>query len=214
MIIRNYTLFDKFCLQCDQGLQVLRGVVKTTGRRNPADAIAEQTLDPKQRRHAAALMRVNHVGEICAQALYQGQALTAYSGTVRNEIQHAAQEENDHLDWCAQRLHELNSRPSYLNPLWYMGSFAMGTLSGLLGDAYSLGFIVETEHQVEMHLASHLQKLPESDAKSRAIVAQMQLDEAKHGATAKANGAVALPIWIKTIMRFQAKLMTTTAYWF
>ena len=213
MAIKNFSFLDKFCLQFDQGLRVLNGLVTITGRTNPANAVAEQKLDAGQRQHAAALMRVNHVGEICAQALYQGQTLTASSQRIRQEMQHAAQEEKDHLDWCAQRLRELDSRPSYLNPLWYVGSFAMGMVAGLLGDSYSLGFIVETEHQVEVHLAAHLQKLPENDAKSRAIVTQMRHDEVKHGATAKANGAATLPIWVKTLMRFKAMIMTTIAYW-
>lgn len=193
---------------------MLSGDVKTTGRCNPANAVSEQLLDAEQRRHAAALMRVNHVGEVCAQALYQGQALTARSKVVKSTIEQAAEEENDHLDWCTQRLHELDSHRSYLNPLWYVSSFVIGIVAGLLGDAYSLGFMVETERQVEVHLDSHLQKLPAHDTKSRAIIAQMQLDEVQHGASATTKGAVVLPRWVRTIMRCKAKIMTTIAYWF
>ena len=210
---RHYSFFDKLCLQFDQSLKVLSGEVIPTGRVNPATVVEEGDLDAQQAEQAAALMRVNHVGEVCAQALYQGQALTARNETVRIEMQQAAQEENDHLLWCAQRLTELHSRPSYLNPLWYTGSFMLGAVAGLAGDRWSLGFVVETERQVEAHLASHLQQLPEPDYKSRAIVAQMKIDEAKHAATAQANGAKNLPQWVRVLMRTKAKIMTITAYW-
>ena len=210
---RHYSFFDKLCLQFDQSLKVLSGEVMPTGRANPATTVEEGDLDAQQAERAAALMRVNHVGEVCAQALYQGQALTARSETVRIEMRQAAQEENDHLLWCAQRLTELHSRPSYLNPVWYTGSFVLGAVAGLAGDRWSLGFVVETERQVEAHLASHLHQLPKPDYKSRAIVAQMKIDEAKHAATAQANGAKNLPEWIKVLMRVKAKIMTTTAYW-
>jgi len=213
MMTRHYSFLDKLCLQFDQGLKVLTNNVKTTARNNPADRINAVELNEKQQSHAAALMRVNHVGEVCAQALYQGQALTARDAAIRMEMQQAAMEENDHLAWCTQRLTELYSRTSYLNPLWYSGSFAIGAIAGLFGDRWSLGFVVETETQVEAHLVSHLEKLPQDDAKSRAIVAQMKLDEAKHAEMAKNQGAVAIPTWIKATMRFKAKLMTTISYW-
>jgi ubiquinone biosynthesis monooxygenase Coq7 len=211
--MRHYTFLDKLCLQFDQGLRTLSGIIETTPRTNPAAKIAEPELTDKEQQHAAALMRVNHVGEICAQALYQGQALTARSDAVKQNMQHAASEENDHLAWCATRVQELNSHVSYLNPLWYVGSFAMGAIAGIAGDKWSLGFVVETERQVEAHLAEHLEKLPEHDIKSRAIVAQMKIDEAQHAVMAQEQGAAELPEWIKTIMRCNAKVMTTTAYW-
>ncbi len=210
---RNYTLIDKLCLQFDQGLQVITGQTKPVTRENPATCITNAELGQKQRDLSAALMRINHVGEVCAQALYQGQALTARDTHMKQAMQQAAEEENDHLAWCSERLTELQSRPSYLNSLWYVGSFLIGSVAGLVGDRWSLGFVVETERQVEAHLASHLQELPPEDLKSRAIVTQMKIDEAKHAKIASESGAVELPSWIKTLMRFKAKVMTTTAYW-
>ena len=213
MAARQYTFFDKLCLQFDQALKVLTGETQTATRENPAAAVAEPVLDAAQRQHAAALMRVNHVGEICAQALYQGQALTARHDKIKIEMQQAALEENDHLVWCAQRLMELNSRPSYLNPCWYTGAFMIGAIAGWLGDRWSLGFVVETEMQVEAHLAHHLEKLPLHDVKSRMIITQMKLDEAAHAAMARSAGAITLPSSIKRLMHVQAKIMTTLAYW-
>ena len=158
-------------------------------------------------------MRVNHTGEICAQALYHGQALTARLAHIQQELRHAAEEESDHLAWCRTRLAELNSRPSYIDPVWYVASYFMGAAAGLISDKISLGFLAETEQQVEQHLTSHLEALPLHDQKSRAIVIQMRADEIAHGQMARTHGAAELPIWTKTIMRYQAKLMTTTAYW-
>lgn len=211
--MRNYTLFDKLCIQADQALKVIGGQTQSTERPNPAANIETTELSPQQAKASAALMRINHVGEVCAQALYQGQAFTAKTERVRQEMQRAAAEENDHLEWCQQRLNELESRPSYLNPLWYVGAFSIGAVAGFLGDKWSLGFVVETERQVEEHLVGHLNKLPETDTKSQAIVAQMKIDEAQHAADAEQLGARKLPGWIKSTMRFQAKVMTTTAYW-
>lgn len=211
---RNYSLIDKLCLQFDQALQVITGQTKSVTRENPATSIADTELEQPQRKVSAALMRVNHVGEVCAQALYQGQALTASNSHMQQAMQQAAEEENDHLAWCQERLTELQSRPSYLNPLWYTGSFLIGSIAGLVGDRWSLGFVVETERQVEAHLDSHLKALPAEDLKSRAIVAQMKIDEAKHAKTAAAHGAIDLPSCIKILMRFKSKVMTTTAYWF
>lgn len=213
MAQRNYTLIDRLCLQVDQALRVVTGQISPVTRENPAAIVEEHELDKEQQNLSAALMRVNHVGEVCAQALYQGQAFTAKSQAIKLAMQEVATEENDHLAWCSERLTELKSRPSYLNSFWYAGSFFMGACAGLVGDRWSLGFVVETERQVEAHLASHLQDLPPQDFKSRAIVAQMKIDEAKHAQTAASSGAVELPYWIKALMRLKAKVMTTTAYW-
>jgi ubiquinone biosynthesis monooxygenase Coq7 len=181
----------------------------------PADAVpgaAPAGLSAADRRHAAGLMRVNHVGEVCAQALYQAQALTGRNAQTRAQMRRAAREEIDHLAWTEQRLAELGDRASLLNPLWYGGAFAIGLAAGRLGDATSLGFVVETERQVEQHLASHLEKLPVADAASRAIVAQMQADEAAHALAAQRAGGIELPAPVRGAMRLAAKVMTTTAY--
>jgi ubiquinone biosynthesis monooxygenase Coq7 len=170
-------------------------------------------LDPGRRRHAAALMRVNHAGEIAAQGLYQGQALTARTPGTREALRQAAAEEGDHLAWCRDRLDELGSRPSLLDPFWYAGSVAIGALAGLAGDRVSLGFMAETERQVEGHLAAHLERLPADDARSRAIVEQMQADEISHGRAAVAAGAASLPEPVPRLMRLTARFMTGTAYW-
>jgi len=183
----------------------------------PMPNAAMVALTDTEKRHAAGLMRVNHVGEVCAQALYSAQALTATTDVQRLQFEHAAREETDHLAWTAERLAQLDSRPSLLNPLWYAGAFGLGLFAGKFGDQTSLGFVVATEAQVEAHLASHLQNnssgLPTSDVLSRAIVAQMQLDEAKHGLAAKAAGANELPNVVQTLMAKAARVMTLTAYW-
>jgi len=179
----------------------------TPGRPDP------NLLDPGARRHAAALMRVNHAGEIAAQGLYQGQALTAQSPATRATLEKAALEEGDHIAWCRERLDELGSRPSLLNPLWYAGSVAIGALAGLAGDRVSLGFMAETERQVEGHLADHLDRLPPDDERSRTIVQQMQADEVGHGQSAVAAGGADLPQPIPALMRMTARLMTGTSYW-
>ena len=170
-------------------------------------------LSPDERRRAAALMRVNHAGEIAAQALYHGQAMAARSEATRALLLDAAREESDHLAWCESRLRELDSRPSLLNPLWYAGSFFIGALAALAGDRASLGFVVETERQVEGHLDEHLGRLPPGDLRSRAIVQQMRTDEAAHGANARAAGGMDLPGPIRALMRQSAKVMTGAAYW-
>jgi ubiquinone biosynthesis monooxygenase Coq7 len=170
-------------------------------------------LSKAEKQQSAALMRVNHVGEVCAQALYTAQALTTPSPTLRAQFARAAAEETDHLAWTAQRLRELNARPSLLNPLWYAGAFGIGLLAGRLGNAVSLGFVVETEKQVEAHLASHLQLLPAGDSASRAIVAQMAADEAQHAIAAQQAGAAELSAPLKEAMRLAAKVMTTTAHY-
>jgi ubiquinone biosynthesis monooxygenase Coq7 len=213
MIKKPYSFLDQICLQVDHALRVVHGIYPTTTQRDPTATIPEPTLSTEQKKHAAALMRVNHVGEICAQALYQGQAFTSRNEQIKQDMQHAAHQELEHLVWCSQRLKELYSHESYLNPLWYVGAFSLGALAGVLNDAWSLGFVVETERQVEKHLADHLEALPKDDLKSRAIVAQMKIDEAAHADAALAAGGKILPHWVQTIMRFQAKIMTTTAYW-
>lgn len=180
-------------------------------RSSPADALKDDPIagKPQLQNNAAALMRVNHVGEVCAQALYQGQALTSRSAEVRAKMQHAADEEIDHLNWCYQRLEELDSHTSYLNPFWYFGSFALGVGAGLAGDKWSLGFLAETERQVVQHLESHLERLPDEDTVSRAVVEQMAIDEAQHAEMAVENGAAELPQPVKDLMRVTARLMTT-----
>jgi ubiquinone biosynthesis monooxygenase Coq7 len=170
-------------------------------------------MSEADRRESAALMRVNHSGEVAAQALYHGQALVSRSAATRNMLLHAAREEADHLAWCETRLKELDSRPSLLNPLWYCGSFAIGALAAAAGDRTSLGFVVETERQVEGHLDEHLARLPSGDARSRAILNVMRTDEIGHGATAKAAGASELPAPVRVLMRHAARVMTTAAYW-
>jgi len=179
----------------------------------PVVAADETHLGAHEQRHAAALMRVNHVGEVCAQALYTAQALTTPDAALRAHFERAAAEETDHLAWTAERLKELNARPSLLNPIWYAGAFGLGLLAGRLGDRVSLGFVVETERQVEAHLQSHLDRLPVGDHASRAIVAQMKDDEAGHAAQAMQAGGVELPMPAKALMRAAAKVMTTTAHY-
>lgn len=212
--LRRYTPFDRALMELDQGLRTLFGQPETTERGNPAQGVAEQELSEQEKKHAAGLMRVNHSGEVCAQALYQGQALTARKSKVREQMQRAAQEENDHLDWCEKRLKELDSHTSLLNPLWYGGSLAIGAIAGVAGDKWSLGFVVETERQVEKHLDGHLETLPNTDARSRAIVEQMKEDEIQHADTALHAGGAPLPAPIKRIMSLTSKVMTKTAYRF
>ena len=181
-------------------------------RPNPADAHAEAALDESARRHAAGLMRINHTGEVCAQALYSGQAAVARDGAVRAQLHEAAQEETDHLAWCAARLDDLHSRPSLLNPIWYAGSYAIGVAAGLRGDGWNLGFVVETERQVEAHLAEHLQTLPAADARSRAVLEVMKADEARHAEHALESGARTLPAPIPLAMAAVSRLMKAAAY--
>ncbi|HEY5799549.1 MAG TPA: 2-polyprenyl-3-methyl-6-methoxy-1,4-benzoquinone monooxygenase [Burkholderiaceae bacterium] len=203
---------DQLITGLDQTLRVLAGVASAS-RPSPAAHVADVQLSDTERKHAAGLMRVNHVGEVCAQGLYNAQAQFAKTQTMRTQCQHAAREEEDHLAWTAERLQELNSRPSLLNPLWYGGAYALGTVAAHLGDRRSLGFIVETERQVEAHLASHLQRLPVQDVKSRAIVEQMRQDEVAHGASAAALGGDNPPKPVQQVMTAMAKLMTSTAYY-
>ena len=204
---------DELIIGFDRALRTLAGTASSQ-RPNPAANLPEETLTPEERRHAGGLMRVNHTGEVCAQALYQAQALTARDPQVRRRFALAAREEEEHLAWTQGRLAELGDRTSYANPLWYAGSFAVGLIAGIGGDRANLGFVVETERQVEEHLTDHMDRLPQADARSRAIVAAMRDDEARHGATARDAGASELPLPIRALMRATAKLMTLTAYRF
>lgn len=209
----NISLLEKALFEFDTALRTLIPPVnRSTKRQSPAKSIEEPPLSSAEQRHIAGLMRVNHTGEVCAQALYQGQALTAQLAEVRAQMAEAAEEEVDHLAWCEQRLNELKSHPSVLNPLWYSGSLMIGAIAGLTGDRWSLGFVAETEQQVSAHLQSHLDKLPEQDNKTRSILEQMHDDETHHAELAKNAGAAELPVPIKKLMAFVSKLMTTTAY--
>jgi ubiquinone biosynthesis monooxygenase Coq7 len=195
----------------DQTLRAINSVA-TASRPNPSVGVAESGLSDQEKTHSVGLMRVNHVGEVCAQALYAAQSAFAKTPLTREQFKQAGQEEIDHLAWTADRLNELGSRTSLLNPLWYAGSFALGALAAKLGDPISLGFVVETERQVEAHLNQHLDQLPENDLRSRAIVTQMRDDEAAHAQAAAGLGAAELPPPVKQLMRAMAKVMTTTAY--
>lgn len=207
------SLTDRWLASADNALRTLAGAVHAA-RPNPAAPMRADAapLSDDDRREAAALMRVNHVGEVCAQALYQAQALTARTAELRQQMQQAAREEIDHLAWTRQRLDELGDRPSLLNPLWYAGAFGIGLLAGRLGDATSLGFVIETERQVEQHLAGHLDRLPAADTRSRAIVDAMKADEARHAEDARGAGGVELPLPVAWLMRGAAKVMTTVAH--
>ena len=209
--LRQLTPLDRLIDAAQNALGTVAGSPRAE-RANPGEAHAEIVLDEAGRRHAAGLMRINHVGEVCAQALYVGQAAVARDAATRGHLLAAAQEETDHLAWCADRLRELDSRPSLLNPVWYAGSFAIGALAGLRGDGWNLGFVVETERQVEAHLDEHLASLPPEDARSRAILQVMKDDEARHADNAQAAGARALPLPVKAAMRAASKLMKTVAY--
>jgi ubiquinone biosynthesis monooxygenase Coq7 len=203
---------DRFIIEFDTALRSVAGGAHSQ-RPTPGTELASKTvLDAQERKHAAGLMRVNHVGEVCAQALYQSQKLLARNPQIQEMLNDSGQEEMDHLAWCETRLQELGSHTSYLNPFWYAGSFAIGLAAGLAGDKWSLGFVAETEKQVENHLASHLETLPLEDHRSRAIVDQMRIDEIEHGQAAVQSGGVELPEPVQKIMQMMSKVMTTTAY--
>ena len=204
-------MLDTLILGFDRALRTLTGNVTAT-RPVPGAELPESDLEPSARRHAAALMRVNHTGEVCAQALYAAQALVARDGAVKARFAAAAREEEDHLAWTQSRLAALGDRASLIDPLWYAGSFAIGAAAGLAGDRASLGFVAETERQVEEHLTAHMDRLPEADAKSRAVVMQMRDDEIRHGAMAIEAGAVPLPYPVKRLMRAAADVMRAVAY--
>ena len=204
--------FDKLIIAFDNGLRTLLAPAHST-RPHPDAGVAGGELSADERGLAAALMRVNHSGEICAQALYQGQALTARNPEARAALEQAAAEETDHLAWTAQRITELGGRVSLLNPLWFAGSFALGAAAGLLGDKWNLGFLAETERQVEGHLAGHLDRVPPHDEKSRVILEQMKTDEARHARTAVEHGAADLPAPVKQAMKLGSRVMTRTSFW-
>jgi ubiquinone biosynthesis monooxygenase Coq7 len=210
---RELSFIDRALIAIDHGVRTVFGTPTTSERPNPAAHLPEADLTDAERRTAARLMRVNHAGEVSAQALYQGQALTARLPDVRDKMERAALEENDHLAWCERRAKELGGHTSLLNPLWYAGSLAIGAFAGRIGDKWSLGFIVETEHQVVRHLDDHLGRLPPSDTRSHAILSQMKNDEAHHATTALEAGAAPLPEPIKRLMTLASRAMTSTAYW-
>jgi ubiquinone biosynthesis monooxygenase Coq7 len=208
---RHFDPIDRLIAPFDRALRTLAGV-HDSSRPSPAQDITD-SLPPEHQTEVAALMRVNHSGEIAAQALYQGQAFVAKSDATRESLMEAGREESDHLAWCAARIHELGGRRSFLDPLWYAGSFAIGALAGLSGDRTSLGFVAETERQVVQHLQSHLQKLPAQDVRTRAILEQMSADEERHGSAAKNAGGIELPVPARALMKLIGRIMTRTAFW-
>jgi ubiquinone biosynthesis monooxygenase Coq7 len=210
---RNLSFFDKLIVNADQALRTLAPSAATAFRENPANGKSCEALSDTQKTHTAGLMRINHTGEVCAQALYQGQALTAKLPTVRKEMEKAAEEEIDHLVWCEERLKQLDSRTSYLNPIFYAASFSIGAAAGLLGDKWSLGFVAATEDRVCDHLSQHLEEISESDQQSRAILEQMYIDETDHGTKALAAGGHEFSGTTKKVMATAAKLMTKTTYY-
>ncbi|MEZ5554642.1 2-polyprenyl-3-methyl-6-methoxy-1,4-benzoquinone monooxygenase [Haliea sp.] len=210
---RKLTLVDRLLGEADTVLRTLSNRGRPATRPSPAEGHRDCTLNPAQRSHVAGLMRVNHTGEVCAQALYQGQALTAKLPAVREDMREAAREEEDHLAWCAQRLQELGSRPSHLNPAWYGMSFLLGASAGAIGDKWSLGFVAATEERVCRHLRDHLQQLPADDRKSQLILQKMLEDEERHGENALAAGGADLPAPVKDLMSVVSKLMTRSSYY-
>ncbi|MFW2439641.1 MAG: 2-polyprenyl-3-methyl-6-methoxy-1,4-benzoquinone monooxygenase [Arenicellales bacterium] len=212
MLTRNINPVDKLICQADSALRTIFGNPPLSDRPYPAEDYSEAELSDQVKKHTAGLMRVNHSGEVSAQGLYQGQALTAKLPNVRLKMEQAAVEENDHLVWCEQRLNDLDARKSLLNPVWYTGSFLIGATAGMLGDKWSLGFVAETEHQVVRHLEEHLESLAEDDERSRAILEQMKIDEAKHATTALHHGGAELPVAARKLMGLMSKVMTRTAY--
>ena len=212
IFMRTHSMLDRMISGVEHALLTSLSPAGTPKAPSPASAVAEAALDEPQRQHSAGLMRINHAGEVCAQALYLGQAAVGRSQAIKTQLLEAASEEADHLAWCARRLEELGSQPSILNPFWYAGSFAIGAIAGLAGDRISLGFIVETERQVEAHLGDHLVRLPAPDERSRAIVGRMQADEARHGENAQLAGAATLPLPITRMMFAAAGVMKALAY--
>jgi ubiquinone biosynthesis monooxygenase Coq7 len=210
---RHYNFFDRLCLGFDQAVRALNDTAKTTGVVYPAKNTPDTPLNEDQRQQSAALMRINHAGEVCAQALYHGQGVVSRSAEVQAKMHLAATEEGDHLAWCRQRLDELGSHTSYLNPLWYAGSFCIGMLAGMVGDKWSLGFVAETECQVIKHLQGHMHTLPAQDQRSYAVLQKMEADEAKHRDEAMMLGAKTLPVIIRKIMALTSKVMVKTSYW-
>lgn len=214
MKTRTYTKTDRFFIHFDKAVRTLLAKPATTERPYPAENIAEsEDLSDQEKKHHARLMRINHTGEVCAQALYQGQALTAKLPAVRDQMERAANEENDHLDWCKKRITELDNRTSFLNPFWFASSYAIGSVAGLVGDKWSLGFVAETERQVEKHLQSHLNQIPSKDHRTRMIIEKMKEDEIHHAEIAISAGGKKLPLPLRLGMKLTAKIMTKTVYY-
>jgi ubiquinone biosynthesis monooxygenase Coq7 len=209
---RDFSPFDKILVQLDQAISTCVPGASQPRRNSPAQLQTENNLSESEKKLIAGLMRINHTGEVCAQALYAGQSLTAKLEKVRESMQDAAQDETDHLAWCDERLAQIESRPSFLNPIWYGLSFGIGAAAGLAGDKWSLGFVAETEHQVCKHLEEHLEKLPAQDSKSRTILKQMIQDEKRHGEQANDAGGVELPLFVKESMALMAKVMKKMTY--
>lgn len=205
-------MLDRLIIEFDRGLRTIAAEARSV-RPHPDHGEAGAALSPEQKKHVAGLMRVNHCGEVCAQALYQGQALTARNPETVRALVQASHEETEHLAWCEQRIAELGGRKSVLNPVWYTGSLMMGVVAGAIGDRWNLGFLAETERQVGKHLQEHLEQLPEQDQKTRAILTQMQMDEAQHAKTALQQGGAELPKPVKVVMQTLSKVMTKTAYY-
>lgn len=212
MSTQHYSLLDRLLITVDNGVRTLFAAPVAI-RPNPAQGKPSEELSAVERKTSGTLMRINHSGEVCAQALYYGQALTTRTAKTKNTLLEAAQEETDHLAWCQERLHELDDHTSYLNPLWYIGSFTIGMIAGAISDKWSFGFVVETERQVERHLKDHLSKLSPSDNKSRVILEQMCEDEAHHATVAIGAGAIELPYVVKKVMATMSKIMTTTTHY-
>lgn len=212
-MLRKLSSLDRIIIECDKAIKTVIGTPETTERILPDSELAENELTAAEQRESSRLMRVNHAGEVSAQALYQGQALTANLPEVRLAMEHAALEENDHLVWCQQRIHHFGSHTSVFNPLWYAGSFAIGAVAGKIGDKWSLGFVAETEKQVVKHLDEHLSVISVQDVKSRSILEQMKRDELHHGTTAMEAGGAELPELVKTVMGLMSKVMTKSSYW-
>ncbi|MBI2993398.1 MAG: 2-polyprenyl-3-methyl-6-methoxy-1,4-benzoquinone monooxygenase [Gammaproteobacteria bacterium] len=211
--MRDFDQFDRLIMGLDDALKTAFRVTAAPDRPYPAEGLDAEALTERDRRHAAGLMRVDHAGEVAAQALYRGQEWIGRSESVRAAMRRAAAEENDHLAWCERRLAELDARPSLLGPVWYLGSFCIGSCAGLFGDRWSLGFVAETERQVVRHLESHLRGLPEEDRRSRAVLEQMRDDEGRHATAAIESGGEKLPEAVKMLMALASRVMTTTAYW-
>ncbi len=211
--MRNYSPFDQLIISADTALRTLLGEPIVTEREYPANNISDAEFSAQEKKHITGLMRVNHSGEVSAQALYQGQSLSSSNREIKEKLQQAALEENDHLNWTRHRINELGGHTSFLNPLWYGGSFAIGAFAGAIGDKWNLGFLAETEHQVVEHLESHLNKLPGGDLRSRAILEQMKIDELKHATTAIEHGAAEMPPPVKKLMAAISKVMTGTTYY-
>ena len=209
----NLAIMDQIIVHADRALRTAAGSIGQTPRSSPATGMKEELNSQEDKRHAAALMRINHTGEVCAQALYHGQAFTAKSKGVAESMKQAAEEETDHLSWCETRLKELDSRVSYLNPFWYVSSFIMGATTGLMGDKINLGFVAAVEDGVCKHLEEHLQSLPENDEKSRVVLTQMKIDEEHHKDTALASGGSEFPAPVKSAMNLVSKVMTKSTYW-